>query len=418
MIDNVRIWVKSGDGGNGVVHFIRAKYVPRGGPDGGNGGKGGDIYLVGDGDLNTLRYFTYHQSFSASDGQRGSGNLKKGAAGGDLHIKVPLGTTVYRITEEETPQLLANITEKGQEVLVAEGGRGGCGNAHYKTSTHQAPHIAQLGVPGEEYTLLLQLKLIADVGIIGQPNAGKSTLLAAASAAKPKIASYPFTTTEPILGVVNIDDNTFTLAEIPGLIEGAHEGRGLGYEFLRHVERTRVLIHLLDGTRENPVADFNEVRRELLLYDSSLMGKPFVVAVNKTDLPGVKKRQTILKEELQTLEVPLFFISADRKQGITELMTGVALLLEKLKTEQTEETVSRVIYRPKSRYDRITVLRDEDGFVVSGPGVARLKIQADSPQEIALLKEQLNTLGATKILHKAGIQGGDRVRVGNINMEW
>ena len=418
MIDNVRIWVKAGDGGEGVVHFLRAKYVARGGPDGGNGSKGGDIYLVGNSDINTLQSFTYRQNFSAPGGGKGGSNLKKGAAGKDLFIKVPLGTTVYRVMQGDELQFVADISEVGQQVLVAEGGRGGCGNAHYKTSTRQAPHMAQLGEQGEEYVLSLQLQLIADVGIVGQPNAGKSTLLATASAAKPKIADYPFTTTEPILGVVDVDERNFVLAEIPGLIEGAHEGRGLGYEFLRHVERTRVLIHLLDGTSEKPLEDFNTVRRELILYDSSLMGKPFVVVVNKIDLPEVAKRRRELKKELLACGTSPFFISADKGEGITDLMRKLVVMVEEQKSRQTVEADVRVIYRPKSPYDRIVVMRDEDGFIISGPGVARLKIQADSPEGLALLKEQLNKLGTIKILHKAGIKTGDRVRVGNISMEW
>ncbi len=419
MIDNVRIWVKAGDGGDGFISFHRAKYVSRGGPDGGNGSKGGNVYLVGDADLNTLQSFTYRQRFKASDGQKGGSNLKKGAAGKDLFVKVPLGTAIYRIMEGDEPQFIADISDNEQQVLVAEGGRGGCGNAHYKTATHQAPRIAQLGELGEEYTLSLQLKLIADAGIIGQPNAGKSTLLAAASAAKPKIADYPFTTTEPVLGVVNVDGKSFVLAEIPGLIEGAHEGRGLGFEFLRHVERTRLLIHLLDGTREKPLEDFNVLRRELMLYDSSLTLKPFVVAVNKIDLLEVAERRAVIEEELLACGVPLFFISAGKSLGVRELMSQVMRMLEELKAKEvTEEAGLRVVYRPKSRYERVTVSREEDGFAVSGPGVARLKFRAESPEELALLKEQLNKLGATKILHKAGIKAGDRVRVGNINMEW
>ena len=418
MIDNVRIWVKAGDGGEGVVHFLRAKYVARGGPDGGNGSKGGDIYLVGNSDINTLQSFTYRQNFSALGGGKGGSNLKKGAAGKDLFIKVPLGTTVYRVMQGDELQFVADISEVGQQVLVAEGGRGGCGNAHYKTSTRQAPHMAQLGEQGEEYILSLQLQLIADVGIVGQPNAGKSTLLATASAAKPRIADYPFTTTEPVLGVVDVDERNFVLAEIPGLIEGAHEGRGLGYEFLRHVERTRVLIHLLDGTSEKPLEDFNTVRRELILYDSSLMGKPFVVVVNKIDLPEVAKRRRELKKELLACGTSPLFISADKGEGITDLMRKLVVMVEEQKSRQTVEADVRVIYRPKSPYDRIVVMRDEDGFIISGPGVARLKIQADSPEGPTLLKEQLNKLGTIKILHKAGIKTGDRVRVGNISMEW
>lgn len=327
MIDRVEIYVKGGDGGNGVVSFRREKFVPYGGPDGGNGGAGGSVYLVGDEGVATLLAFRYKKHFIAGRGAHGKGKNMHGRRGKDLFIKVPLGTQVRRKNAEGTAVLVADVTEQGQQVLVAKGGRGGYGNAHFVTSTNQAPRTAEKGKPGEEGWLQLDLKLIADVGIVGYPNAGKSTLLSKVSRARPKIADYPFTTTEPVLGVVDIGYRGFVLADIPGIIEGAHQGKGLGLDFLRHIERTKVLIHLVNGNSENPLLELKNVEAELELYEPTLKDRPRVVAVNKIDLPEVRSRLPQLEQEFKSLGVPVYYISAATGEGVRELMMKALELL-------------------------------------------------------------------------------------------
>ncbi len=285
-IDQVEIYVKSGKGGDGVVHFRREKYVPRGGPDGGDGGRGGDVVLEVRATLNTLSAFRQKERFIAQDGRNGAKQNMTGKSADDLVILVPPGTVVY---EAETGELLGDLTEPGQHLTICKGGRGGRGNSHFATSRYQTPLTAEKGEPGEDKRLKLELKLIADIGIIGVPNAGKSTLLTALTNAQPKIASYPFTTLEPNLGVAKVDEYTnVVLADIPGLIEGASQGAGLGHEFLRHIQRTRVLIHLLDGQSDDPIADFSQINSELALFDPQLARKPQIVALNKIDQPEVQ----------------------------------------------------------------------------------------------------------------------------------
>ena len=308
-IDQVEIHVISGKGGDGVVHFRREKYVPRGGPDGGDGGKGGDVILEVKPTLNTLT-FRHKERFLAEDGRPGAKQKMYGRAGEDLIIHVPPGTVVYEILDGETSSLLGDLTQPGQRLTVCKGGRGGRGNTHFKSSTNQVPRTAEKGEPAEEKRLKLELKLIADIGLIGIPNAGKSTLLSVLTNAKPKIAPYPFTTLEPNLGVANIDeDTTVVLADIPGLIEGASQGAGLGHEFLRHIQRTRVLIHLLDGLSPDPLADFSQTNSELSLFDPNLGVKPQIVALNKIDQSEVQERLDAIKKELKKRGVKLMSIS-------------------------------------------------------------------------------------------------------------
>src|SRR5512135_1129302 len=286
--DTAQIQVTAGDGGNGAVAFRREKYVPFGGPSGGDGGHGGSVILVVDPRLSTLSAFQHKTKFAARRGDNGRNKDQTGHSGADLRIPIPPGTVVR---DADTGLLVADLTAPGAEVRVARGGRGGRGNARFATSTNQAPRMAENGEPGESRTLMLELKLIADVGIVGLPNAGKSTLLASVSAARPKIADYPFTTLEPYLGVATLDDETtLVLADIPGLIEGASRGAGLGHEFLRHIQRTRVLIHLLDGESADPVADYSQINSELALFDPRLAEKPQIVALNKIDQPAVQDR--------------------------------------------------------------------------------------------------------------------------------
>jgi GTP-binding protein len=353
LIDRVEIYVKAGDGGDGVVSFRREKFVPRGGPDGGNGGHGGSVYLVGKGSLNTLLSFKYKKHWRAEDGANGQSKKKAGKMGKDLLIDVPLGTQVQCKEADKKEALLADIVAEGQRVLVAQGGKGGWGNAHYATSTNQAPRTAEQGTSGEEVRLLLDLKLIADVGIVGYPNAGKSTLLSAVSKARPKIADYPFTTTEPVLGVVDRGYQSFVMADIPGIIEGAHEGRGLGFDFLRHIERTKVLIHLIDGTSAKPMADLKGIEAELELYQPLLKDRPRIIAINKIDLPEVQSRLPHLEQEFKTLGVRVYFISAASREGVEELMKKTLELVSKagspVETKKEPEAEYKVFHpRPFS----------------------------------------------------------------------
>jgi GTP-binding protein len=349
LIDRVEIYVKASDGGNGIVSFRREKFVPFGGPDGGDGGNGGSVYLVGDVSESTLLSFRYKKNFQAEKGAHGKGKNMHGKRGEDLFIKVPLGTQVRLKTESGAGALIADIVEEGQQVLVAKGGKGGRGNTHFATSTNQAPRTAEKGKPGEEKRLLLDLKLIADVGIIGCPNAGKSTLLSAVSKARPKIADYPFTTIEPVLGVVGIGYGSFVLADIPGIIEGAHEGRGLGLDFLRHIERTRALIHLIDGSSEDPVSDYKKIEAELVLYEANLKDKPRLIAINKIDLPHVRDRMPELERQFAELGVSAYFISAATGEGVKELMSKAWELVSRTPSVSPEERKEEEfkVFRPR-----------------------------------------------------------------------
>jgi GTP-binding protein len=325
-VDEADIHVAAGHGGAGALSFRREKFVPRGGPDGGNGGKGGSVYLVADPHRNTLVHFRFTSEFTARRGGQGEGALRTGRDGADLDIPVPVGTTVYRHDPEtpESEEPIADLTVVGQRVLVAQGGRGGLGNAHFATSTNRAPRKHQPGEPGEEFHLRLKLKLLADVGLVGFPNAGKSTFISRVSAAKPKIADYPFTTLTPNLGVVTLsDDRSFVVADVPGLIEGAHAGHGLGHQFLRHIERTKVLIHLVDvsgASGREPVEDFETIRRELALYNRELLEKPQLLVANKIDAVDDAERVNRLAARGRDLQLPFFRISAVTGEGVTSLL--------------------------------------------------------------------------------------------------
>ena len=350
-MDKVEIIVRAGDGGNGMASFRREKFVPLGGPDGGDGGTGGNVYIGADRGVANLNLFRHKRRFKAISGGSGGKQKKHGRNGDDLTIRVPLGTMVF-LKEGDQEVLLADLSEQGQVALVARGGRGGLGNVHFATSTNQAPRTATKGGRGEERTLILDLKLIADVGIIGYPNVGKSTLLAAVSKAKPKVADYPFTTCEPILGLVEVGMKSFVLGEIPGLIDGAHLGKGLGHEFLRHAERTKLLLHLVDGSSSNPVSDMDNLNAELALYKQSLAQTPQRVAVNKTDLPQIQARLPEIKQTFKSLGVTVFFISAVTKQGVPELMSAVAEMVERFNKERAMTETPAVIFRPKPKAKR------------------------------------------------------------------
>jgi len=412
--DEARIYVKGGDGGNGCVSFRREKFVPFGGPDGGDGGKGGDVYLVADPHLNTLIHFKKRSHFKAQRGRHGRGKNQTGRSGKDVYIPVPLGTVVW---DAETREFLADLVEPGQRVLVARGGRGGRGNAAFATPTNQAPRIAEKGEPGQERWLYLELKLIADVGIVGMPNAGKSTLLAAVSAARPKIADYPFTTLEPNLGVVTVDEADFVLADIPGLIEGAHRGAGLGHEFLRHIERTRLIIHLLDGASPDPLRDFRAINRELELFSPALARKPQVVVLNKMDLPQARDKWPRVREHMAERGLPVRAISAVTGQGTKELMRLVADLLKELPKEEP------VVPRPKKAPPEergFVVEREGDAFRVRGAEIERIAVMTNWELEEAVQRFQriLRARGITRALEEAGIRPGDTVRIGKVEFVW
>lgn len=326
MIDRVKILASGGRGGDGVVSFRREKFVPHGGPDGGDGGDGGSVILAACRGMRTLGDLRRYKHIRAGDGGNGGGKERHGRKGKDLVIGVPIGTVV-RFSEEEQWVDLGELVVDGQQLVVAKGGRGGRGNKHFATSVKQAPRIAKDGELGEEKKLILDLKLLADVGLIGHPNVGKSTLLNAISNARSKIADYPFTTVEPKLGVVELAHETIVVADIPGLIEGAHTGRGLGHDFLRHIERTRILIHIIDGTKEDPVKDIEEINEELFLYNASLKEKPQIIAVNKIDIPSVRERLIEIGKALAGIEAPLYFISAATGEGVPDLIGKAAAML-------------------------------------------------------------------------------------------
>ncbi|MBC7234881.1 MAG: GTPase ObgE [Chloroflexi bacterium] len=417
--DEATIVVRGGRGGNGVVSFRREKYVPFGGPNGGNGGKGGDVYLRVDEQLNTLVAFSKRRHFFAGDGEHGQGKSKQGRSGQDIYIPVPPGTVVR---DHETGEILADLTEPGQVVLVARGGRGGRGNEAFKSPTQQAPRFAERGEPGEERVLDLELRLIADVGIVGKPNAGKSTLLASVSSARPKIADYPFTTLSPNLGVVEIDGRSFVMADIPGLIEGAHQGAGLGDKFLRHIERTRLLIHLLDGASSDPLGDYRAINRELVLYSERLAEKPQVVVLNKMDLTGSEEKLARLREALRSETDQVLGISAVTRQGVTDLLRVVAARLEALPAEEPRES-ELYVFRPHETGEStaVEVIREGPGvYRISGEEIERLARMTDWNNEEAIERFEriLQARGIPAMLEEAGVELGDTVFIGDIELEW
>jgi len=399
------------------VHFHREKFVPRGGPDGGDGGRGGSVYLEVVPTMNTLVAYRHKSRYVAKDGMKGAVNNQTGRSADDLIVPVPPGTVIY---DEDSGELLGDLVEPGQRLLVAKGGRGGRGNPHFMNSRNQAPRTAEKGEPAIEKNLRLELKLIADVGIVGVPNAGKSSLLAAVTNATPKIASYPFTTVEPNLGVAELDlENTLILADIPGLIEGAHQGVGLGDSFLRHIQRTRVIIHLLDGMAEDPLLDFSQINSELALFDENLAKKPQIVAVSKMDLPDVQERWPKLREALigHGIEDPLA-ISSVAHIGLEPLLWRAH---ELLKTAPKPETIAALpVYRPSEDPREFSISRTSDGWQVSGAAIERAAKMTFWEHEGSVRRFQrlLETLGVEKALREAGVQEGDTVYISDYELEW
>jgi GTP-binding protein len=413
--DEARIYVKAGRGGNGCVAFRREKGVPYGGPAGGNGGKGGDVYVRASTHMNTLVAFQKQVHFSAESGQHGRGKDQVGRQGADAVVDVPQGTVVR---DADTEQVLADLIEADQQVCVARGGRGGRGNAAFTTSTNQAPRLSERGEPGEERWLELELKLIADAGLVGMPNAGKSTLLAAVSAANPKIASYPFTTIQPNLGVVTLGYHTsFVLADLPGLIEGASRGVGLGHTFLRHVERTRLLVHLIDGAAMDPLGNYDAINAELAAFSASLAGKPQIVAVTKMDLPDVREMWPLIQDALRARGVEPYAISAATSDGVRDLLNAIAAHLDQIPASLPREEVD---VEPEADERGFTIATSQLGWHVHGVAIERAAKMTNWDQEESLARFQriLQAMGITMALREAGVAMGDTVYIGDTELQW
>jgi GTP-binding protein len=421
MIDKVEILIKAGDGGDGIISFRREKFVPFGGPDGGDGGDGGDVLIKAEAEVTNLRKYRYRNLYRAGNGRDGGGRKKHGRSGDDLILAVPPGTVVTNKTALPEDETIADLKDVGEQVIAATGGRGGMGNARFASSTQQAPRIAQRGEVGEERDIILELRLIADVGIVGYPNAGKSTLLAKASAARPRIASYPFTTMEPVLGAVEVGMQKFVLAEIPGLMEDAHLGRGLGHEFLRHSLRTKMLLHLIDGSHQVPLNEMIRVNNELTLFDSVLGEKPQLVVVNKIDLPQVAARQSEIAESFRQWNIEVFFVSAATGQGVNELVTAVAGKLKEIeKSQLASKKMPEKVFRPQPKERIPRVKKEGETFVIQAPELERIvTLKGVTSGELrAQLWSRLSRAGIIKELEKAGIKLGDKIRCGTLEWEW
>lgn len=418
MVDLVKILVKAGKGGNGAITFRREKYVAAGGPDGGDGGKGGDIYFVAEKGMTTLIDFRYKKKFLAEDGENGDGGNRYGKSGKDLVISVPVGTIIKDLA---TDDVIADMVDIGEKVLIAKGGRGGRGNAKFATSTRQVPKFAEQGDNGEELNLSLELKLIADVGLVGFPNVGKSTLLSVVTAAKPKIANYQFTTLKPNLGVVKLDNGKdFVLADIPGLIEGAHSGVGLGHEFLRHVERTKLLIHVVDCSESecrDVVEDFKIINKELRSYNEKLAAKKQIVAANKLDLPGAEENLEKLKKALKNKDIEIVPISAVTGKGIKELFNKVSTLLD---TIPDQERIVINNSRVEVQDNEWHIRRENNIFIVEGKFLERVmkNVNFDDYESIQYFQRVLDKNGINKKLESMGIEEGDTVRIGEAEFEY
>lgn len=420
-VDYAKIIIQSGKGGDGAATFRREKYVAAGGPDGGDGGKGGDIYFEVDPDSNTLIDFRYTKRFKAQNGENGSGNRCFGKSGEDLTVKVPKGTIVK---DAETGKVIVDMSEDGQRELILKGGRGGKGNVHFATSTRQAPHFAIDGEKGKEKEIILELKLLADVGLIGFPNVGKSTILSKVTAATPKIADYHFTTIDPNLGVVKTEyGDSFVLADIPGIIEGASSGVGLGIQFLRHVERTRLLLHVIDiaGTEgRDPVDDFNKINEELKKYSEKLAGRKQIIVANKADSMQNENNYKELEKLAKEKGIEIFKISAVTGSGLKELFNHVAEEIKKLPKEDIVEPEERMVYTLEEEEEPFTIIRNNDEFTVEGPAIDRLmaRVNTEDSESLAYLQRMLKKLGIDDALRKKGVKEGDTVNILDWVFEW
>ena len=415
-IDEAKIFVRSGRGGAGVVHFHREKFVPRGGPDGGDGGRGGDVIFEVIPTLNTLQSFRYKHKYVALDGENGGPSNMSGKSSPNLVIPVPPGTLIFDDTNGE---LLGDMVIPHQKLTVCKGGRGGLGNQHFATSRNQAPRTAEKGEPPQEKSLRLELKLLADIGIVGVPNAGKSSFLASVTNADPKIADYPFTTLEPNLGVANLDEDTsLILADIPGLIEGAHEGVGLGFDFLKHIQRTRVLIHVLNGLSEDPIADFTQINSELALFDPHLAEKPQIVVFNKMDLPDVQEKWPAIKKKLEKSGYHPMAISAATHENLTPVLWKAHELLQQVQQAEPEPEVP--VYKPEEDPHAFKVSRENEGWRITGVSIERAAEMTYWEHDGSRRRFQhlMDKLGVDDALRKAGVQEGDSVFVGEYELEW
>lgn len=419
--DYAKITIKSGNGGDGAVTFRREKYVAAGGPDGGDGGRGGSIYFKVDPNANTLIDFRFTKKFKAQNGENGSGGHKYGKSGEDLYINVPIGTI---IKDAETGKVVADLSQEGQVELVLKGGRGGKGNSHFATATRQVPRFAQAGEDGEEKEIILELKLLADVGLLGFPNVGKSTFLSVVTDAKPKIANYHFTTIEPNLGVVKTKNgDSFVIADIPGIIEGASEGVGLGIQFLRHVERTRLLLHVIDVSGiegRDPVEDFYTINEELKSYSEKLSERKQIIVASKIDImqddAGYKKLEELAKNE----GLEIYKISGVTGEGLTELLNRVTEVLKTLPKEELVEVEERVVYTLDEDKDEFTVRKEGDMFIIEGKAINRLmgRINIDDNESMYYFQKNLKSMGIEDELKRQGVQEGDLVKVLNWTFEW
>ncbi|QQY80434.1 GTP-binding protein [Keratinibaculum paraultunense] len=419
-IDVAKIKLKAGKGGDGAVAFRREKYEPAGGPFGGDGGDGGSIILQADEGIRTLMDFRYKRFYKAEDGERGKTKKQYGKKGQDLILKVPVGTLVK---DADSGKVIIDMKEHGQVYTIAKGGKGGRGNAKFATSTRQAPKFAETGTEGEEITVILELKLLADVGLVGFPNVGKSTLLSILSAAKPKIANYHFTTLKPNLGVVQIDEGkSFVIADIPGLIEGAHEGAGLGHDFLRHVERTRVLVHVLDASGmegRNPIDDFYKINEELVKYNPKLSNKPQIIAANKMDLPEAEEWLEKIEEELKPMGYEIYPISAATMKGVDELKFAIwnTLLNTKPEYETFDEEMEITLKEP----EKTIVVKKENGrYIIEGSYIEKLinSTNFDNLDSLRYFQNALKQKGVVEELKKLGIEDNDTVFICGYEFEF
>jgi GTPase len=414
--DEAEIYVESGRGGDGMVHFHREKYKPRGGPDGGDGGRGGDVILQVDPKLNTLFDFSHRSHYIADDGKPGGPNNRSGKSAEDLIVNVPPGTLIY---DAQTGDLLGDLVEDEQRLIVAKGGRGGRGNQHFATSRNQTPKMAERGEPGESKSLRLELKMIADVGIVGVPNAGKSSLLSAVSNAKPKIANYPFTTLSPNLGVAELDiDTILVLADIPGLIEGAHEGVGLGFAFLRHIQRTRVLIHVLDGIAVDPLSDFSQTNSEMALFDEKIKEKPQIVAFNKIDLPTAQERWHEISQQLSKLGYEVIPVSAVTGENVKKLLWRAAELMQEAPEPEPVEVMP--VYRASEDPKAFKIQQTDEGWIVRGEAIERAAAMTywEHHESVRRFQRLMANIGVEDALRDAGVEEGDTVMIGDYTLEW
>ncbi|NLF51254.1 MAG: GTPase ObgE [Leptolinea sp.] len=417
MIDEAEIYVRSGRGGDGMVHFHREKYVNRGGPDGGDGGRGGDVIFEVRPTMNTLSVFHHKMKYIALDGKGGGPNNMSGKSAENLVVHIPPGTIVYDIN---TGKILGDMVDPGQKLVIAKGGRGGRGNQHFATSRNQAPRTGERGEPAEEFNIRLELKLMADVGLVGLPNAGKSSFLAAVTNADPKIADYPFTTLEPALGVAQIDfDNSLVIADIPGLVEGAHKGVGLGFTFLKHIQRNRVLIHLIDGLAEDPLADYTQINNELALFDTKLGVKPQVVVINKIDLAEVKDRLPQIEAIFKKAGIKVMTMSALARTNVMDVLKKVQELLQE--APEPEPVVMELpVYKPDEDRYEFNIEQIPEGWKVSGKGIERAAAMTLWEHEGSVRRFQrlMEKIGLDAALREAGIEEGDTVYISDFELEW